>query len=139
MGHLRADGEAFGALKLTESARGVLKGETEVELREQPEGSRNRAIRDKSRRGALAPASAGQGKTQNPALYAALRAWRSDVARQRGVPAYVVLHDATIEGIAASRPRTPEALRDIPGIGDKKLERYGRELIELVNDTARAG
>jgi ATP-dependent DNA helicase RecQ len=53
------------------------------------------------------------------------------------VPAYVVLHDATIEGIAASRPSTPEALRDIPGIGDKKLERYGRELIELVNGTAR--
>ena len=56
MGHLRADSEAFGALKLTESARGVLKGETEVMLREQTAGSRNRAIRDKSRRGDLAPA-----------------------------------------------------------------------------------
>src|SRR3982074_3047119 len=61
MGHLRADSEAFGALKLTESARGVLKGETEVMLREQTAGSRNRAIRDKSRRGDLAPASAGPG------------------------------------------------------------------------------
>src|SRR4030081_2808976 len=56
MGHLRSDSEAFGALKLTESARGVLKGETEVFLREQTAGSRNRAIRDKSRRGDLAPA-----------------------------------------------------------------------------------
>ena len=48
-------------------------------------------------------------------------------------PAYVVLHDATIDGIAAARPKTAEALRDVPGIGDKKLERYGRELLELVN------
>jgi ATP-dependent DNA helicase RecQ len=130
MGHLRADGEA--ALKLTESARGVLKGETEVELREQPEGSRNRATRDKSRRGALAPASAGQGKTQNPALHAALRAWRSDVARQRGVPAYVVLHDSTIDGIAAVRPTSLDHLRGIAGIGDKKLEHYGDDLVALV-------
>jgi ATP-dependent DNA helicase RecQ len=49
------------------------------------------------------------------------------------VPAYVVLHDATIDGIAALRPTTPEQLRDIPGIGDKKLERYGRELLALVD------
>ena len=109
MGHLRADSEAFGALKLTESARGVLKGETEVVLREQPEGSRNRAVRDKSRRGPPAPASSGEGKTRNPALHAALRAWRAQVARQRGVPAYVVLHDSTIDGIAAVRPTSSAA------------------------------
>src|SRR4030081_2846469 len=60
MGHLHADSEAFGALKLTDTARAVLKGETEVMLREQTAGSRNRAIRDKSRRGDLAPAAAGQ-------------------------------------------------------------------------------
>jgi len=131
MGHLHADSEAFGALKLTESARGVLKGETEVLLREQPEGARNRAIRSKSRRGELAPAST-QGRVANPALHAALRAWRSDVARQRGVPAYVVLHDSTIDGIAAVRPATLDALRGIAGIGDKKLEHYGAELVALV-------
>src|SRR5467141_1495791 len=122
MGHLRADSEAFGALKLTETARGVLKGETEVMLREQPAGSRNRAIRDKSRRGDLAPASVGQGKPADPALHAALKAWRSEIARKRGVPAYVVLHDSTIDGIAASCPTSLAQLRDIPGIGDKKLE-----------------
>src|SRR5262249_28493073 len=55
MGHLRADSEAFNALKLTESARGVLKGETEVMLRETPPNTRIRASRDKSRRGDLAP------------------------------------------------------------------------------------
>ena len=132
MGHLQADSEAFGALKLTESARGVLKGETKVMLRETPEGTRVRASRTKSRRGDLAPRAAGQTATGDPGLQAALRAWRSEIARKRGVPAYVVLHDATIDGIAASRPATLSQLRNIPGIGDKKLEHYGEELIALV-------
>ncbi len=132
MGHVRPDSEAFGALKLTETARGVLKGETEVWLREQIPGTRIRASRTKSRRGDLAPPPAAEGKTGDPALVAALRAWRSEVARKRGVPAYVVLHDSTIDGIAAARPTTPEQLRGIPGIGDKKLEHYGDELIALV-------
>jgi ATP-dependent DNA helicase RecQ len=128
MGHLQPDAEAFGALKLTDSARGVLKGETEVMLREQAAGSR--PSRTKSRRGDIA--AVGQGKTGDPSLVGALRAWRSEVARQRGVPAYVVLHDATIDGIAASRPATAAQLRNIPGIGEKKLEHYGEELIALV-------
>jgi ATP-dependent DNA helicase RecQ len=132
MGHLQADSEAFGALKLTETARGVLKGETEVMLREETAGSRLRASRAKSRRGDLAPRPASQGQTGHPALTAALRAWRSEVARKHGVPAYVVLHDSTIDGIAASRPATSAELRNIPGIGDKKLEHYGDELIALV-------
>jgi ATP-dependent DNA helicase RecQ len=132
MGHLQADSEAFGALKLTESARGVLKGETEVMLRDQTSG-RDRPSRSKSRRGDLAPQPAGRATAVNANLLGSLRAWRSEVARNRGVPAYVVLHDATIDGIAASRPTTPEQLRDIPGIGDKKLERYGRELLALVD------
>src|SRR6267378_4207855 len=135
MGHLRPDSEAFGALKLTQTARGVLKGETEVMLREQVPGSRIRATRVKSRRGDITPEAAGQGGIVNATLLGALRTWRSATARQRGVPAYVVLHDATIEGIATSRPMTPAQLRGIPGIGDKKLEHYGDELLALVRAT----
>jgi ATP-dependent DNA helicase RecQ len=132
MGHLHADSEAFGALKLTESARGVLKGETEVMLREAPVGARVRTSRAKSRRGDLAPRTTEASETADAGLQAALRAWRSEIARKRGVPAYVVLHDATIDGIAASRPATLTQLRNIAGIGDKKLEHYGAELIALV-------
>jgi ATP-dependent DNA helicase RecQ len=132
MGHLAPDSEAFGALKLTDSARGVLKGETEVMLREAVPGSRIRAIRVKSRRGDIAAPSTARGEPGDPTLVGALRAWRSQVARQRGVPAYVVLHDSTIDGIASLRPATPGELRGIPGIGDKKLEHYGDELIALV-------
>jgi ATP-dependent DNA helicase RecQ len=132
MGHLAPDSEAFGALKLTDSARGVLKGETEVMLREQLPGSRLRATRTKSRRGDIAPVSPGRTEPGDANLTGALRAWRSEVARTRGVPAYVVLHDATIDGIATSRPTTLTQLRGIAGIGDKKLEHYGDELIALV-------
>jgi ATP-dependent DNA helicase RecQ len=101
-------------------------------LREQTHGSRIRANRSKSRRGDLAPSPGAAAKAGDPTLLGALRAWRSQVARSRGVPAYVVLHDSTIDGIAALRPATLAQLRDIPGIGDKKLEHYGDELIALV-------
>ncbi|MGY4305894.1 ATP-dependent DNA helicase RecQ [Bradyrhizobium sp. USDA 4369] len=135
MGHLAPDSEAYGALKLTESARGVLKGETPILLREQT-ASTGRAIRSKSRRGDLVqrPAAAGDAT-----LLARLRAWRSEIARKRGVPAYVVLHDATIDGIASARPATLGQLRDIPGIGDKKLEHYGDELLALITAAGASG
>ena len=132
MGHLQPDSEAFGALKLTDTARGVLKGETEVMLREETAGARIRATRGKSRRGDIAPEFAAQEKPGDADLLGALRAWRSETARQRGVPAYVVFHDATLDGIAASRPTTLSELRSISGVGDKKLEHYGDELIALV-------
>ncbi|MGJ4926975.1 DNA helicase RecQ [Bradyrhizobium sp. HKCCYLS2038] len=128
MGHLAPDSEAYGALKFTETSRAVLKGEIPVMLREQTAGAA-RAIRSKSRRGELVarPAAAGDAN-----LLASLRTWRSEIARKRGVPAYVVLHDATIDGIASARPATLGQLRDIPGIGDKKLEHYGDELLALI-------
>ncbi|MGY3450068.1 DNA helicase RecQ [Bradyrhizobium sp. USDA 4353] len=134
MGHLAPDSEAYGALKLTESSRGVLKGETPVMLRE--DTASTRAIRSKSRRGELVarPAAAADAP-----LLASLRAWRSEIARKRGVPAYVVLHDSTIDGIASARPTTLGQLRDIPGIGDKKLEHYGDELLALINAARSAG
>ena len=129
MGHLRSDSEAFGALKLTETARGVLRGETDIWLREEATGAR--ASRAKSRRGDLAPASSPRSSI-DPDLRARLRAWRADIARERGVPAYVVLHDSTIDGIARAWPTTLEELRSVPGIGDRKLEHYGEELLRLV-------
>jgi ATP-dependent DNA helicase RecQ len=134
MGHLRADSEAYGALKLTETARGVLKGETEVNLREQTPGTRIRATRAKSRRGDLALTPADQTGDVDPELRTRLRTWRSTIARERGVPAYVVLHDATIDGIVRAWPTTLDELRNVPGIGDKKLEHYGEELLRVVRE-----
>jgi ATP-dependent DNA helicase RecQ len=134
MGHLRADNEAYGALKLTESSREVLRGETEVRLREQAASPRKRAAGSGSRRGE--PATRPNGSKGDPVLQTALKAWRAEIARRRGVPAYVVLHDSTIDGIASTRPATLAELRGIAGIGDKKLEHYGDELIALVRSTS---
>jgi len=127
LGHLRADGEAFGALKLTPSSRQVLKGETSVMLREQAA----RPARVKRGKKTLARVAIGAAAPDS-ALLQALRAWRRGIAREHGVPAFVVFHDSTLETIAALQPGTREALRGVSGVGDKKLERYGEALLEVV-------
>ena len=66
------------------------------------------------------------------ALLRALRAWRLGIAREHGVPAFVVFHDSTLETIAALQPGTREALRGVSGVGEKKLERYAKALLEIV-------
>ena len=127
LGHLRADGEAFGALKLTQTARQVLKGETSVMLREQAA----RPARVKRGRQTVAKVATGAAAPDS-ALLQALRAWRRGIAREHGVPAFVVFHDSTLETIAALQPGTHEALRGVSGVGEKKLERYGEALLEVV-------
>ncbi|HYS68345.1 MAG TPA: HRDC domain-containing protein, partial [Paraburkholderia sp.] len=116
-----------GALKLTQTARQVLKGETSVMLREQA-ARPSRARRGKRTVGREAVGAAAP----DSALLRALRAWRLGVAREHGVPAFVVFHDSTLETIAALRPGTREALRGVLGVGEKKLERYGEALLEVV-------
>ena len=68
----------------------------------------------------------------SPALVEALKAWRLDASKRLGVPAYVILHDRTIEEIAAARPETERALISISGIGARKLEDYGDDILEIV-------
>jgi len=62
----------------------------------------------------------------------ALRAWRIEQARRRGVPPYVILHDRTLEAIASSLPRSRDALRNLPGIGPAKLDAHGDAILALV-------
>ncbi|RAI35621.1 hypothetical protein CH338_18905 [Rhodoplanes elegans] len=103
----------------------MFKGETAVWLREPTSG--RKARRDRARGGTTLPADAASA-----ALIGQLKAWRAGVARTRGVPAFVVLHDTTLDAIAASRPTTLDQLRGMPGIGEKKLEHYGADLVALV-------
>ena len=69
-------------------------------------------------------------------LLAALRAWRLTTAQEHGVPAFVIFHDATLAPVAGARPASLDALRGISGIGEKKLERYGNELLRIVRESA---
>ncbi|MEF8746555.1 MAG: DNA helicase RecQ [Candidatus Accumulibacter propinquus] len=124
-GVLEADATAYGALKLTDEARPILKGEASIKLRrrlETPKGrqARNKVSPDRPRRADESP------------LLARLRAWRSEKAREQGVPAYVILHDRALHEIATLLPDSVPALLAVPGIGVAKAERYGRELLTLV-------
>jgi ATP-dependent DNA helicase RecQ len=127
-GLLRADAEAFGALKLTENARAVLKGEVAVQIRESVSGTRAASRTARKPVAEVANADAG--------LLATLREWRRETARTHGVPAYVVLHDATLAQLAARRPESEAELADIPGIGAAKLARYGAQLLEVLRGGA---
>jgi len=131
-GHLSADAEAFGALRLTETARAVLKGELAVALRESPVEARSGRKRGRTL-GAPAAISDNPGAA---ATLDALRAWRRDTAQSHGVPAYVIFHDATLMEIASRAPENLDQLATISGIGAKKLERYGAELLALLQAAA---
>jgi len=125
---LAVDHEGYGTLALTETSRGVLKGETTLMFRREPErkarGSRSTGTRAKAA-DIILPADAQQ-------RFEDLRAWRSEVARGHGVPAYVIFHDATLREIALSRPKSMEDLGRISGVGVRKLEAYGVELLRCV-------
>lgn len=125
---LAVDHEGYGTLALTETSRAVLKGEHTLMLRRESE-KKSRSSRSAGGRGkepvALLPPEAQQ-------RFELLRAWRADVARNHGVPAYVVFHDATLREVALESPQTLEDLAGITGIGVRKREVYGEELLRCV-------
>ena len=131
-GAVAVDAQAFNTLQLTDGSRAVLKGETTVQLRESSAGP---AERGKTRRAAsnAKPASpvAATLDAAAQARFADLKAWRAEVAREHNLPAYVIFHDATLAAIAERAPRTLDDLQGISGIGTKKLEAYGAEVLRV--------
>ena len=128
-GYLAVDHGGFGALVLTEAAKPVLKNEEKVTLRRYVKPQRTR--QSSSRSGTRVDPTAGMG-TRERARWDALRAWRAETAKTDGVPAYVIFHDATLAEIARNAPETIDDLRHIPGMGVRKLERFGDEIIDVV-------
>ena len=143
-GALAVDSQAFNTLQLTEGSRAVLKGEATVTLRESVlstagrssaagSGAKGKTRREKTPRGAPSPAAAKldeAGQTR----YTALKAWRAEVAREHNLPAYVIFHDATLAAIAERAPASLQDLQGLSGIGAKKLEAYGAEVLRVVAD-----
>ncbi|QKO23955.1 DNA helicase RecQ [Rhodoferax sp. BAB1] len=132
IGAVAVDGGMFNTLRLTDGSRAVLKGDVKVQLRESvatPSPKRSR------RSGALAPAAQALG-VDDQVRYINLKTWRAEVAREHNLPAYVIFHDATLAEIARRRPQTLEDLQGISGIGAKKLEAYGAEVLRVVADGA---
>jgi len=130
LGALGVDAQAFNTLYLTEASRAVLKGEVTVRLRASvstpADRKTKRTVSGASKPAPIALDDAGQKR------YDALKAWRAEVARSHNLPAYVIFHDTTLAAIAQAEPHDLEALQGIAGIGAKKLEAYGDEVLRVV-------
>ncbi len=125
-GLLAVEGD-YGSLVLTEASAEVLGGDRQVLLRREPERAAAAKVRT-AKKAAVAvdmPAEAGP-------LFERLRAWRAGVAKEQGVPAYVVFHDATLRQIATQRPSSLADLGTVSGVGENKLAKYGEGLLEVL-------
>ncbi|MEO8059009.1 MAG: RQC domain-containing protein, partial [Burkholderiales bacterium] len=134
LGYLQTEGE-YNTLELTASARDVLRGDVQMLLREAS------ATPKRARAGGRVTKTGRGGKDKPPPLpldeqglerFAALKEWRAEVAREHNLPAFVVFHDATLAEMAQTRPDSLDALAQISGVGAKKLEAYGREILRVL-------
>ena len=131
-GLLEADIEAYGGLKLAAAARPVLRGEQEVWLRRDADPAKRKAQRAERKGKSREPFA---GANDDP-LWLALKAKRTELAREQGVPPYVIFHDSTLLEILNQRPANLTELGQISGIGQGKLARYGDEFLRVIEDTA---
>ena len=122
------NGHSFDTLCLSEGSRPVLRGEVAVQLRASTAAPRERKRRSPA--GTLSPAAAALDQDAQ-VRFINLRAWRAEVAREHNLPAYVIFKDETLATIAQQCPRTLGALHGISGIGAKKLEAYGAEVLRV--------
>ncbi|MCE1251231.1 MAG: HRDC domain-containing protein, partial [Comamonadaceae bacterium] len=121
-------GHAFDTLTLTAASRPVLRGEQPVLLRE----ATAQAGPKKTRRAGALPVAAADLGPDAQVRFINLKAWRAEVAREHNLPAYVIFHDATLAAIAQQHPQSLADLQDISGMGAKKLEAYGAEVLRVV-------
>lgn len=129
-GLLAVEGD-YGTLVLTEASGSVLRREREVPLRKEPKKpvtSRSAS----SAKGSKAKAAAAELPEALQPAFEALRAWRAEQAREQGVPAYVIFHDATLREIATAWPTSVQQLGGISGVGEKKLVTYGEGVLAVL-------
>ncbi|WP_045855826.1 DNA helicase RecQ [Teredinibacter purpureus] len=123
-GLLGVDHEGYGALKLTEACRPILRGEDTIQLRRDTAPLKTASIRKK----VLDVAEEDMG------LWNALRQCRKELAEEHGVPPYVIFHDATLKEMVEKRPLNDHELLCVSGIGDRKLEQFGEAFIEVIHE-----
>ena len=129
-GYISVDMEAYGGLKLAEAARPVLKGLQEVWLRRDAD-----PVKRKSLRGERKSRETFAGAGDDP-LWLALKAKRMELAREQGVPPYVIFHDSTLLEIHNRKPQTLDEMAQIGGVGQAKLAKYGDAFLQVVEDAA---
>jgi len=126
-GYLRADAARFGALVLTETSRGVLRGTTPLQFREDPKRTVVASRKTATKR-VIAE--------KDLDVWEALRACRQALASEHNVPAYVIFHDKTLHEMLAYRPQTAAEMLGISGVGQTKLDRYGDRFLSVLRDDA---
>ncbi|RSD15500.1 DNA helicase RecQ [Amycolatopsis eburnea] len=125
-GLLAVEGD-YGSLVLTEASAEVLSGDRQVMLRREPERAAAAKVR-----GTRKAAAAVDMPAEAAPLFERLRAWRAGVAKEQGVPAYVIFHDATLRQIATRRPSSLADLGTVSGVGENKLAKYGEGVLEVL-------
>lgn len=127
MGLLSVDVEGYGSLRLVDSSRAVLRGEQTLKFRKDPAATKPNKKLKKTK----------QSHWPDPldqALWEALRNCRLSLAREQGVPPYVIFHDSTLEEMVLRKPQTLQMLGRISGIGEAKLDRYGMAFLEVLEE-----
>src|SRR5205823_356394 len=128
---------------LTEASSEVLRGQRQVTFRRDP-AKVPAPPSSRSRRGGTGTraegAAAGRAAVELPPeaepVFERLRAWRTSVAKELGMPPYVIFHDATLRLIAAAPPSTLAELSGVNGVGATKLDRYGQAILDVLADTS---
>ena len=123
-GYMDIDFERFGALRLTQSSRPILRGELRLSLRKDPHHETKKRRREQS----------NFTDPLDRKLWEVLRAHRRKLADQQGVPPYVIFHDTTLLEIVDYKPRTLAEMHQLSGVGERKLEKYGNEFIGVVKE-----
>jgi len=126
-GYLSVDMERYGALRLQEKARPLLKGEESLALRKDSSPATN--TRQKTRQ--TLP------EDIDISLWEALRECRRQLAEEQSIPPYIIFHDSTLEAMCLQRPRSMAAFGELPGVGARKQEKYGNAFLQVINDAAK--
>ena len=122
-GLLAVEGD-YGTLVLNEASAGVLNRRRTVTMRREPQRAK---AATRARPAETLPPEAAP-------TFARLRAWRAAAAKEQGVPAYVIFHDATLRQIATKTPATLQALATVSGVGETKLARYGQQILDVLSE-----
>ncbi|MBS2546557.1 DNA helicase RecQ [Catenulispora sp. NL8] len=132
-GLLMVEGD-YSTLALTQESGAVLRGDRKVLLRREPEKpARAKAPRTASGSGGGGAAVQELSEEAKP-VFEKLRAWRGATAKEQGVPAYVVFHDATLRQIATQAPSSLGQLGTINGVGENKLAKYGQPILDVLGE-----
>jgi len=131
-GVLAVEGD-YGTLVCTAASEEVLYRGRQIRLRDDPARvALARPPKAGRAAGSAAAAAATELSAADSAVFEQLRAWRAAAAKEQGVPAYVIFHDATLRQIAARSPSTLAELSDVNGVGEAKLARYGQQILDLM-------